>query len=312
MRRLLLLAILCCCLVYLTLDVQGSWDFAIRLRGGKLVPIILAGLALSASTVALQAITRNPLLTPSLLGIDSFYLMSVSLLVVLLGPEFLNDLGSINEFLLFVSLMIPVCTGLLWLLLRFSNADVQRLVMMGLVLTMLFRSVSQFGQRVLSPTDFAAVQVRSFGRFHALDWSVPMVAGIAIAVCLYVLWVRRVEFDLLALNSKLARSHGVDPENTQLWAMGAICGLVVVATALVGPIVFLGLLATALARQVKQVRRVSSEFQVAGMLGVLILLSGQIVGEHLMDLVVPTPLLVEAIGGLVFIFLLFRQAKRWS
>lgn len=312
MRSAIVLALVLAVVSYLLIDLQGNLEFALKLRAGKLAPMVIAGVALAASTVALQALTRNPLLTPSLLGVDAFYLMCVSFVVLWAGPTFLQSMSSASEFVLTVLLMTPISAVLLWVLLRLSQRDIQKLVMTGLVFTLFFRAMSQFAQRLISPEDFASVQIRSFGRFQLFDYSVPALAGLLAGLCVVIIWRKRKALDLMGIDPRIASAHGVSVDRTQRLVLLAICGLVVVATALVGPIVFLGLLAVCLARLLPISHGVETTLWFACALGVLVLVIGQILGEHLLSLAVPTTLIVEAVGGLVFVGLLMRQGKRWS
>lgn len=68
-------------ILFLTLNVNGYWDFALPLRGKKLLALMVVGYAIGVSTLLFQTLTHNPILTPSLLGFDSLYVLLQSLLV---------------------------------------------------------------------------------------------------------------------------------------------------------------------------------------------------------------------------------------
>lgn len=67
--------------LFLTLNVNGYWDFALPLRGKKLLALMVVGYAIGVSTLLFQTLTHNPILTPSLLGFDSLYVLLQSVLV---------------------------------------------------------------------------------------------------------------------------------------------------------------------------------------------------------------------------------------
>ena len=54
--------------LFLTLNVNGYWDFSLPLRGKKLLALMVVGYAIGVSTLLFQTLTHNPILTPSLLG----------------------------------------------------------------------------------------------------------------------------------------------------------------------------------------------------------------------------------------------------
>ena len=80
--------------LFLTLNVNGYWDFALPLRGKKLLALMVVGYAIGVSTLLFQTLTHNPILTPSLLGFDSLYVLLQSLLVFFLGAISFTSLRS--------------------------------------------------------------------------------------------------------------------------------------------------------------------------------------------------------------------------
>ncbi|WP_284143781.1 iron chelate uptake ABC transporter family permease subunit [Psychrobacter sp. WY6] len=60
-------------ILFLTVNVNGHWDFTLPLRGKKLLALMVVGYAIGVSTLLFQTLTHNPILTPSLLGFDSLY-----------------------------------------------------------------------------------------------------------------------------------------------------------------------------------------------------------------------------------------------
>ena len=62
-----------------------NYQFFLSRRIPKVLAIVLAAVAISASSLVFQTITNNRILTPSILGFDSLYLMIQVLMVVILG-----------------------------------------------------------------------------------------------------------------------------------------------------------------------------------------------------------------------------------
>lgn len=56
-------------LLFLTLNVNGHWDFALPLRGKKLLALMVVGYAIGVSTLLFQTLTHNPILTPPYSGL---------------------------------------------------------------------------------------------------------------------------------------------------------------------------------------------------------------------------------------------------
>ena len=77
--------LLACCTLFLTLNIQGDWDFVLQLRLTKLAALLLVAYAVGVSTQLFQTLTNNPILTPSILGFDSLYVFLQTLLLFALG-----------------------------------------------------------------------------------------------------------------------------------------------------------------------------------------------------------------------------------
>ncbi|MGL5468998.1 MAG: iron chelate uptake ABC transporter family permease subunit, partial [Shewanella sp.] len=80
-----MILLLISCLLFLTLNVNGHWDFVLPLRLTKLSALLLVAYAIGVSTLLFQTLTNNPILTPSILGFDSLYIFLQTLLVFILG-----------------------------------------------------------------------------------------------------------------------------------------------------------------------------------------------------------------------------------
>jgi iron complex transport system permease protein len=86
--------------------------------------------------------------------------------------------------------------------------------------------------------------------------------------------------------------------------------LVSVWTALVGPVLFFGLLVTNLAYQVVRTNRHAATVPAAVLLSIICLVGGLAVLQHGLGLDTTLSVVIEFIGGLVFIALLVRSVRR--
>lgn len=63
------------CALYLFQGLNGSFDYALPRRAIKVLAMVITGVAIAYSTVIFQTITHNRILTPSIMGLDSLYLL---------------------------------------------------------------------------------------------------------------------------------------------------------------------------------------------------------------------------------------------
>ena len=178
--------------------------------------------------------------------------------------------------------------------------------MLGTVL----RSASSLIQRMLDPTSFLVLQGNLFASFQTVNPELLWVAGIIVAAG--SVWLLRLipEFDVITLGRDAAVSLGVPYDKVVRQALMIGTLLVCVSTALVGPITFLGLIVAALAHQIGGTGRHAVVLPMAGLLGVLLLVGGQAVLEQLFGMGTVLSVIIEFVGGIVFIGLVIRKASR--
>jgi iron complex transport system permease protein len=123
-------------------------------------------------------------------------------------------------------------------------------------------------------------------------------------------WRLLPRLDVVALGRDTAVGLGVDHRRAVNRALLAVAVLVAVATALVGPITFLGLLVANLARQLLRTHRHAWVLAGAALLGLLALVGGQLVLEQVFGFNSSLSVVVNFVGGIVFIALLIREPRQ--
>ncbi|MGV2687013.1 iron chelate uptake ABC transporter family permease subunit, partial [Clostridium perfringens] len=71
--------------VFLFIDLGGNWDYALPRRIKKVLAIILTGGAIALSTTVFQTVTNNRILTPSVMGLDSLYVLIQTTVIFVFG-----------------------------------------------------------------------------------------------------------------------------------------------------------------------------------------------------------------------------------
>lgn len=311
-RTLLITALLLlvCTLAFMTFGAQGSWSFVLPFRGLKWLALVMVATAIGVSTVLFATITNNRILTPSLMGFDALYLLIQTLLTFLLGA---GGAVAVNAQLLYVgqvALMVFLCTALFrWLFLG-SARSLHLVLLVGLVMGTLFRSLSTFLQRLLSPNDFVVLQDQLFASFNTVHRELLWVSGLAVLLVLVLCWRKRFVYDVLSLGRENAINLGLDYRREVTLLMVNIAILVSVSTALVGPVTFFGLLVANLAYQLSPSYRHSHVLPMAAMLGAITLVGGQTVLERVLGFDTALSIVVEFLGGIVFILMLLRGSRR--
>ena len=295
---------------FVLVGIEGSWAFAVPFRLRKVAAMAVVAAAIGVSTVLFQTITANRILTPSILGFDSLYVLLHTAAMFLLGVAGVSAVDPRVRWLVEVAAMILFATLLFRWLLGRSAHSLYLLVLVGVVFGVLFRSASSLLQRMLDPTAFAVLQDDLFATFNAPDEELLAVSA-AVTAVVVVLAARRVRvLDVLALGEATATGLGLSHRREVGVVLAMVAALVAVSTALVGPVLFFGLLVANLAYLVLPTHRHAYLLPGAALLGLICLVLGQLVLERVFDLAATLSVVIEFLGGIVFLFLLVKRGVR--
>ena len=294
--------------LFLTLGARGDWGFILAFRGEKLLALTVVAAAVAVSTIVFQTITGNRILTPAIMGFDALYVLIQSVLVLTFGGAGFAALQGTPLFALETLIMIGVATLLFGLMLR-RSADLHRLVLTGIVLGILLRSLNALVARLIDPSEYSYVIANSYARFSSIDSDLLWITtGVTMAVAGLILAMAR-RLDVIALGRDSAMVLGVEHRRAAQGLMVLVTLLVAVSTALVGPIVFFGLLVSAIAHQLAGTWRHATLLPLAALIAAGLLVLCQALFERVLQLQSTVTVVIEGVGGLVFILLLFRRAR---
>lgn len=311
-RRMALLALLAllAAAAFLLLNARGSWDFLLPFRGRKLAALAVVAVAIALSTVVFQTVTQNRILTPAIMGFDALYVLIQTGLVFGLGAGRVSALDARLVFGLELGVMVLFALLLFKWMFGPAARNLHLLMLVGIVLGTLFRSISGFLQRIIDPDSFTVLQDRLFASFNAVDPGLLTLSALIVAGLALVLWRLVPELDVLALGREAAVGLGVPQERLVLGLLVIVTLLVALSTALVGPVTFLGLLVANLAYLLLPTGRHAVLLPAAALIALITLIGGQTLLERVLHYDTALAVVVEFAGGLVFILLVIRGVAR--
>ncbi|NCL74349.1 iron chelate uptake ABC transporter family permease subunit [Rhodococcus sp. YH1] len=310
-RVLVVLAVVAALAVcaYLFLFVTGSWDFAMKIRGRQVLSMVLVGYATAFAAVIFQTVTNNRILTPGVMGFDSLFMLLQTLVVFLFGASALATLDPRLKFGVEVLAMVGFALVLFRWLFDRGSRDLYVLVLVGIVLGALFGGLSSLVSRLIDPNDFMTLQDVLFASFNNVQVDLLAVSALlVVAATAFSVPLLR-QLDVVALGREHAIGLGVDHRRVVTRALIVVAVLVSVATALVGPITFLGLLVANLARELVGTFRHRWTVPAATLVAIVALVGGQFVLARLLDYNSSLIVVVNFLGGIYFISLLVRGAR---
>lgn len=309
--RLLLLCLLAlgAMAIFMTINLGSNLRYILTHRGLMLATMLLVAFAASVSTLLFQTVTNNRILTPSIMGFEALFILIQTSMVFVFGPQGFPGLGVQGKFFLETLLMV-LFSALLYRWLFTGNRNNLHLVLLvGIICGTLFRSIANLMQRLLDPSEFAIVQGRMFATFTR---AAPELIGTSIAISVVIgiaIWRMRFRFDVLALGRNAAINLGIDYKRSLTVILLLVSVLVAISTALVGPLTFLGFMVVNLAYLLVGSSQHRFLLPAAFLLGIIALVGGQLLLEHLLNMSGALSVVIEFIGGSLFILLLLRKVS---
>ncbi len=296
--------------LFMTLGAKGSWSFVLPFRGKKLLGLVLVAYAVAVSTVLFQTVTNNRILTPSIMGFDALYVLIKTAIVFFLGVGALTSISAEWQFIFSLVAMVGF-SGVLfrWLFLG-EERSLHLLVLVGIIFGTLFRSFSNLMQRMMDPGAFNVLQDTLFASFATTD---PALLGISCVIIgvVSVVGLRMMHvYDVLTLGRAHAINLGVDYKRTVAVILVLVSILVSVSTALVGPVTFFGLLVVTLAHSLVGNSLHRYVLPASVLLGIIALVGGQTLLERVFAFDTALSIIIEFLGGIVFIALVLRRSAR--
>ncbi|OMF32208.1 iron ABC transporter permease [Paenibacillus sp. FSL H8-0548] len=309
--KLSLLAVLAVALiaVFLFIQLGPNWDYALPRRLKKVLAIVITGGAIAYSTLIFQTITNNRILTPSIIGLDSLYMLIQTFVIFAFGSMSLPSTNKYLNFYISVGLMIAFVAVLYKLLFKREGRNLYFLLLIGLVLGTLFGSISTFMQVLIDPNEFLIVQGKMFASFNNVNTDLLVISIIIIG--LVALYGQRLGkyLDVMSLGKEHAVNLGVPYDYVVKRLLVIVAILIAISTALVGPITFLGLLVVNVAYQFMRTYRHRYLIPGAILISIISLVGGQLIVERVFTFETTVSVIINFIGGTYFLYLLLREKK---
>ncbi|MFJ4767691.1 FecCD family ABC transporter permease [Streptomyces uncialis] len=222
-------------------DFQGTDDhITVRdVRAPRALLAVAVGAALAVAGALIQTLARNPLAEPGILGVTAgagFAITVGSALGLAAGQA--GELG----FAIIGSVLAALLVAAV------GRRSPLRLVLTGVALTAVLSGVA-LGMRLMLPDVFDAYRFWSVGSLAAREQAPLTLPLAAIGVCLFGALLLSRSLNALALGENVAHTLGAGVNRVRAAALVLITVLSGAATAVAGPILFVGLIVPHLVRR---------------------------------------------------------------
>ena len=183
-------------------------------------------------------------------------------------------------FMVDLLVMGVVATVIYGYLFRKTNHNVLYVLLIGTVLTSFFSSVQTTMTRMMDPNEYDALLNRLVASFSSVNSEI-LIVGIAVLIAVAVVLRKELALlDVLTLGKEQAVNLGVDYDRCVRRLLLGVTLYIATATAMVGPISFVGLIIANLSRQLLKTYRHTQLIAGSALFGVIVLVGGQLVVER--------------------------------
>ncbi|KOX08178.1 ABC transporter permease [Micromonospora sp. NRRL B-16802] len=281
-------------------DVPGASFTVGTLRLPRAVLAVLAGACFGLGGVTFQTMLRNPLASPDMIGISSGASAAAAFAIVMLN---LGEAG-VSAFAIVVGLAV----ALVIYLLSFKDGVAGiRLVLIGIGMAAMLDSLTAYVLSQAAEWDLQEALRWLTGSLNGVTWKQVTPVAVAMVVLAPVLLGQARNLSMMQLGDDTAAALGVRLERTRILVIVAAVGLISFATAATGPIAFVAFLSGPIAARL--VGPVGSLLLPSALVGSLLVLVADFVGQFAFDTRYPVGVVTGVLGAPYLIYLLIRTNR---
>ena len=280
--------------------VPGASFTVGELRLPRSVLGALVGFSFGIAGVSFQTMLRNPLASPDIIGITTGASAAAVVAIVLL---------SLNETAVsFVALGGALVTAIaIYLLANRRGFAGARLILIGIGVAAMLQSVVSYVLSRAAAWDLQTAMQWLAGSLNGATWERVVPLALAFGVLVPLLLAQGRALGVLRLGDDTAASLGVRVSLSRVTLILSAVALLAFATAASGPVAFVAFMAGPIAARL--IGPGASLLVPAGLVGSLLVLSADLLGQFAFDNRYPVGVVTGAIGAPYLVFLLARTNR---
>ncbi len=306
--------VLICAAAYMFVSVKFGnpklFRYAMKIRTPKLIVMLITAFAIGGASIVFQSIINNTIVTPCLLGMNALYTLIHTAVYFFAGSASIFAVNANASFLMDLLLMGVTATFVYSYLFKKTNHNVLYVLLIGTVLTSFFSSIQTTLTRIMDPNEYDTLLSTLVASFSNINSEIIILSVIILAVLIVVLRKDLALLDVLTLGKDQAINLGVDYDASIRRLLLGVTICIAVATAMVGPISFLGLIIANLSRQLLKTYKHTQLVFGTTLFGMIVLIGGQCIVERIFVYSVPVSVFISVGGGIYFLYLLLKNGKK--
>ncbi|MFF5085207.1 FecCD family ABC transporter permease [Actinoplanes sp. NPDC000266] len=284
---------------------QGEGAYRLVVVDWRLPRVLLAlivGAALGVAGAIFQALTRNPLGSPDVIGFNTGAYTGVLVATVTVGAGYAATVTG--------ALVGGLATAAgVYLLAYRRGVQGFRLIIVGIAVSAVLVSVNQWFIMKVKLQVAVSAAIWGQGTLNGLGWRSVGPVVVVLAVLVVALIALGGRLSLLEMGEDAAAALGVRVEASRLAYLIIGVGLTAATTAVAGPISFVALAAPQLAQRLTRTSGIA--MMPAAAMGALVLVVSDWLAQHAFaPTQLPVGVVTVAVGGTYFVWMLLRQGRK--
>lgn len=284
-----------------------AYKIIILMRLPRIVMAVIAGIGLSVSGVAMQAVTRNPLVSPFTMGVSSASAFGASMCIVFgTGAFFKSEFGIIC--CAFAAAIF--CMAVVYGISSKAGMGPETVVLTGIALNYFFSALTSAIEFFAQEHKLAAVVQWTFGTFNGTVWSDVIYSGLFVLFFTIIIMVNYLKLNAMTSgDDELVISLGINPHRIRTVMCLASVFMTAAVISFTGVIGFVGLVAPHITRML-----IGGDHKFllpfSAVTGSALLMISDAIGKTILSPVsIPVGIVVSFLGVPLFINLILRGRR---
>ncbi|QNM05054.1 FecCD family ABC transporter permease [Qiania dongpingensis] len=296
---------------------EKDWIVVWRIRMPRVIAAVVAGSGLSIAGCVMQNALKNPLASPSTLGISNAATFGANLAIIGLNAGTVmhtagDEVVINNPYLVTICAFVCSMAAALAILglARTRGFVPESIVLAGVALGAMFTAGTTILQYFGTDIKVAAAVFWTFGDLGRASWKEVAILAVIVGCSVVYFFFKRWDYNALANGEETAKSLGVNTERTRFWGLLAASLITAVAVSFLGMIGYIGLVGPQIMRRILGA---DHRFLIpaSALAGAIILLAADTLARTVISpVVLPVGALTSLLGGPMFLYLLLKGRKR--
>lgn len=286
------------------LDDLDLFLYVLKIRLPTLVVILIAAFSIGVASLIFQTIINNRIVTPCILGMNSMYTLTHTAVVFIFGSASIVVTNQNIAFGLDVVLMGIIATIIYGFIFKKTKYNILYVLLIGTVLSSFLGSIQSSLIRIMDPNEYDSLLTTLVADFNNVNSEIIIFSLVLIFLLFLFLRKELKLLNVIGLGKDQSINLGIDYDKVIKKLLLGVVLLISIATALVGPISFLGLIIANLARSLFKTYKHSYLTIGSILIGMVTILLGQIISQYIFNFEIPVSTFITIGGGIYFLYLL--------